>query len=153
MTNRLAVPLILCFLMALQSCVRPSGDILLANVDNSGWSRDNASYIYYDNNDTVALRSLKLIVRQTDLFRYDRFVFSVETLTPDNRFFTDTVSVVTKNLLDPGLAPGAVTYEDIEVVYKDKVNFNRDGKYRFRFSHLMPDSLLTGITGIGLRIE
>lgn len=133
------------------SCVHTQDIVMVTNVENEGWTKDGPVYVWYGNEDTVSQRTLLLVSRFTDRFGYDKLRLAVEMLSPEGKFHTDTVFVK----YDPAWknASGPVTHKNSENIFRTGVVLRETGKYRIRFSHLMPDSVIQGVSGLGIRIE
>lgn len=123
---------------------RDRGNARVADVGPGGWPVE----VVYENQDTTSLRTLSLLVRLRTDFGYDRLDLVVETVTPDNLHWTDTVVVV------PGeLEVVSFTYRDIKTPYRSAVVLDRPGAYRFRFDLLRPGAAREKIIGAGIVIN
>ena len=148
----LCVPAAMCLVIWLTGCRTGDGgkhlELHVADVDSRHWEKGSPVYLYTDNLDTLSLRELDIIIRYTDSFGYDKLLLTVETLSPERKYWTDTLSITT-----PDARMHPEQYHEISETYRSKVRFDRMGNYRFAVRHIMPDSLLQGVAGLGIQIK
>ncbi|MCC8088045.1 MAG: gliding motility lipoprotein GldH [Rikenellaceae bacterium] len=135
------VPVLLFF----ASC-KNENNIHFTGITNTGWSSGQPAYVYFNNTDTTAFCDIFILLRTTELFKYDKLTLIIETMDPGYLCLVDTVTI-------PITQVGSIPISgDTESLYMSKVKFLRNGEYRMKFTHTMPDEMIQGISGIGIRI-
>lgn len=135
------------------ACMDDRGRIEVKEIENGEWARNTPVYVYYTNNDTASAKTLYVIARHRTTYGYDRLDIGIETLTPDGIFWRDTVAIRCGNSAGNALQNDSKIHSDILADYRSNVRLSQPGIYRFRFSQLMPDSVLSGIVGVGIEVK
>lgn len=131
--------------LLLAGCYTPH-EIHIAEIDERAWNAADNISVAYDNEDTVAVRSIDIICRYTDRFAYDRLVVAVNFVSPRGYSWYDTVGI-RNDVLPCG------SYYDKEQRYRDNVVFPEVGRYIIKFRPVMPEDNLQGISAIGVNIQ
>ncbi|MCD7963044.1 MAG: gliding motility lipoprotein GldH [Rikenellaceae bacterium] len=134
-----------CFILVIlmfAACSREK-NLYFTGIDSSGWDSSEPAYIFFDNSDTVSVRELTIFVRTTELFKYDKINLTVETMDPGRVYFTDTISI---NIIHGNSG-------DTEVIYRSNVRLMKQGEYRVKFNHLLPETEVSGISGLGVKVK
>ncbi len=135
------------------SCTPSRPPVLIADTDFRRWDRNEPAYIFFTPPDTFSKTDLFLVLRCTDSYGFDGLRLSVETQAPSGTFWRDTVTLSCREENEGEVAVSGTASKDYRFPYLQNVKFGQPGTYRFRFAHLMPDSLLAGIAGIGIEFQ
>lgn len=136
----------------LTACASEPVHLAAVELDRGGWTRDNPLELAYDNRDTLAGKTLVLIVRHTKDYSYDRLNLELTTFRPDGRAWTDTLSVVVKEGED-WKGERLVSFVNREDTLREGFRFGQAGAYRFRIRHLMPEARLKEVSLVGLSVR
>lgn len=128
--------------MTMCSCLAPQNS-LMVGVDMRSWS--GAESLVYENNDTLTLRNLNIVLRYNDNFRQAVLPLKIVVTTPDARHFEEVVEL---RLQHPSAALTVATTESVP--YRDSVLLNQKGGYTFTFE---PQSEVRGVEAVGIEIK
>lgn len=125
---------------------------IVQEIGPGGWSQDRPAAAMFYNSDSLSYRTLSVLIRFRNDFSYDRLDVAVETRTPDQTVWRDTISVSLRPEFG-GIETSSLTYTDVKTPYRTRVVLERSGKYSFRFTPMMPQASLEGVTGVGIEIS
>ena len=128
--------------MTMCSCLAPQNS-LMVGVDMRSWS--GAESLVYENNDTLTLRNLNIVLRYNDNFRQAVLPLKIVVTTPDVRHFEEVVEL---RLQHPSAALTVATTESVP--YRESVLLNQKGDYTFTFE---PQSEVRGVEAVGIEIK
>ena len=128
--------------MTMCSCLAPQNS-LMVGVDMRSWS--GAESLVYENNDTLTLRNLNIVLRYNDNFRQAVLPLKIVVTTPDARHFEEVVEL---RLQHPSAALTVATTESVP--YRESVLLNQKGDYTFTFA---PQSEVRGVEAVGIEIK
>ncbi len=140
--------LLFCGFAALLSvgCSRvPEREAVVREIPRGRWETRQPINVVYENADTLSRRDLAVLVRFRSDFTGERFDFVLETLTPDRRLWSDTLSV-----LPASVETVSLSYLDTRTVYRPFAVLDRPGEYRFTFMPLTP---VEHVIGVGIEIS
>ena len=146
--------LLLPVLLLLHSC--NSADVFneYHPVANEGWNRDSLAEFSPAITDSVSPFSLFLHLRHTGRFALRDVWTAIEAYAPDsNLLWIDTVRIQLADNRGDWLGAGSGQLLDREMPYERSLRFAPPGTYRFVLRHCMTDTVLPGITHVGLRIS
>ena len=134
--------------LGLTACLSPHG-VRVSEVDPTGWRREESVELSYDNEDSLSRRTLSLVIRYDDRYPYDCLPLWIETITPGGEKRAVGVSIEL-----PHSQTGKTTkYNETEQRWKDSVVLSRQGDYRFRVSHALPEDEVVGISAVGIQVK
>lgn len=136
-----------CILLSLCGCLRPQ-QAFVAATDPRGWSLAEPADIAVENEDTVSLRTMEVVVRYDAEFAFDRLDLSVTTIAPDGYRWCDTVSVPV-----PDPRSHIRVNRDINGTFRSGVLLAQKGVYRFRLAPLASQDGVQGILAVGVDIH
>lgn len=128
--------------MTMSSCLAPQNS-LMVSVDMRSWS--GAESIAYENNDTLTLRNLNIVLRYNDNFKQAVLPLKIVVATPDARHFEEVVEL---QLQHPSAALTVATTESVP--YRESVLLNQKGCYTFTFE---PKTEVRGVEAIGIELK
>ena len=128
--------------MTMCSCLAPQNS-LMVGVDMRSWS--SAESLVYENNDTLTLRNLNIVLRYNDNFRQAVLPLKIVVTTPDARHFEEVVEL---RLQHPSAALTVATTESVP--YRESVLLNQKGDYTFTFE---PQSEVRGVEAVGIEFN
>lgn len=128
--------------MTMCSCLAPQNS-LMVGVDMRSWS--GAESLVYENNDTLTLRNLNIVLRYNDNFRQAILLLKIVVTTPDARHFEEVVEL---RLQHPSAALTVATTESVP--YRESVLLNQKGDYTFTFE---PQSEVRGVEAVGIEFN
>lgn len=138
-------------LFALTACIafvacNVSEGVITADVDYLGWEAGSVARVEYDNEDTVSLRSISLLVRRNASLDYGDTRFIIETTSPSKKYLSETIVVPLGRE-----AESHQGFTEIEIPYRLRSTLSEKGLYRFYVSHA--GESLVGIQGVGIVIK
>lgn len=123
-------------------CVTPHG-VTVADTNPFCWER--TAELQWSNDDTLALREFRFVVRHNQDAPAGPLRIAVEVTDPDSLLFRDTLHL---QLTPPDGRATLLSRETI-LPYRRGVRFARTGCYRVRFTPAEP---LRGIEAVGIEI-
>lgn len=115
---------------------------VVTDVNALAW-RDSAA-VAIRNNDTLALRELRILVRSNEAFGGDTLTLRVATLSPDSLRYEESLTIRIPH--PPKAAP---LRREADVLYRRDVVLADTGIYRFTFTPTRP---VQGIESVGIHI-
>ena len=122
-------------------------------IDKEGWNPDENLRFNVEITDTVVPYNFFIDVRNDKNYAYSNLFLFITTVFPDNVVRRDTLECP---LADPfGKWYGHQTYHHVDGRYQlhSHVIFPLKGTYTFQINHAMRDTILGGISNIGLHVE
>jgi gliding motility-associated lipoprotein GldH len=121
---------------------------------NEGWPRDSVLLFTVEAKDTLSVYDMYLQLRHSGRYRYQSIWMQVELTDPDSLLIArDTLGMHLADAEGNWLGAGSGVVFQLEKPYRMNSVFGRKGKYSFKISHCMNDTLLRGVTHAGLRIS
>ncbi len=133
----MAVAAVLCA----SACDLPHA-IVTADTDPMCWSE--AAALGLHNEDTAALRDLRLIIRYNIAFRTDTLALEIAAEAPDSAVYRDTV-----RLRVPRTTEAAALKRDLSIPYRCDVRFPQAGEYHL---YVMPLAPVRGVEAVGVEM-
>lgn len=103
--------------------------------------------------DTVNKHDVILHIRNTDNYLYQDLWLFTHSAAPDSTVATDTLACFLADNQGKWINDAFLSEHDMPVMYMNNIRFPKAGTYTFEISHGMRDSLLQGISRIGLTIK
>ena len=122
-------------------------------IPNAAWN--NQDYPYFDVNveDTLSAYNFYLNIRHLENYRYSNFYMFLHTTFPDGSQTHDTVELVLAYPDGRWIGKGSGSMRDNNILLNNNLYFPLKGNYRFEIEQAMRESVLEGITDVGLRFE
>lgn len=118
------------------------------SVDPAGWHQDSLCVLQPDITDTITPMQVVLYVRHVETYPYQNLWLFITT--PD---ITDTIEFYLADDRGRWLGNGGNGYIEMPVLLEEHYRFARQGACTFTVQHGMRDTLLRGITDIGIEIR
>lgn len=145
MRNRLAIGIVGCLLAVLFfSC---KGRVVYSKASilpRSGWHADSVLTYRFDIQDTTAYYDVLLYVRHTQQYPYQNMWLFVGT---------DTIEFYLADQRGRWLGNGWGELREMPVIYRHNIQFPRSGEYVYTIRQAMRDTVLTGVSDVGITIE
>ncbi len=119
----------------------------------SGWHQDSIVRFEFQVDDTLSDYNVYVNLRNRSEYPYQNFWFFSKSLAPDSVISADSVECYLADKRGKWLGSGIGSTYEMPVLYQQKKRFLRKGLQHFELKHGMRDSILVGISDIGLRIE
>ena len=140
--------------VAITSCgpsVTYEGSVL---VSPTGWHKDTVAVFKSEIYDLGQSSHVLLKVENTDLYSYSNIWFFVDAVSPSGQVRRDTLECLMANPAGDWYGKkswGSDVYRSVHP-YKLNIRFPEKGTYKYYVVQGMRDTVLTGITGIGIKI-
>lgn len=117
------------------------------------WDSKKAIVFQPTISDTMQNYNVILSVSNKDDYRYSNIWFFISTISPEGYMHTDTLEYLMAE--DDGKWTGDKDGEiwTRKLYFKNQVRFPKPGKYKFSIIQGMRDTLLEGISGVGIHFE
>jgi len=122
-------------------------------INNRTWSYVNKIRIPVTIEDEKASYNLYINLRHTSDYKYSNIFLLIGTQGPDGKMVKERREF--KLALPDGqwLGKGSGNLYSYQLLYKEKLNFPRKGKYLFEIEQNMRDNPLKEVTDAGIRLE
>ena len=122
-------------------------------IPNAKW--DNQDFPYFDVNidDTLSVYDFYLNIRHLENYRYSNFYMFLHTTFPDGNQTHDTIELVLSYPDGRWIGKGSGSMRDNNILLNNNLHFPAKGNYRFEIEQAMRESVLEGITDVGIRFE
>ena len=142
MARRSRIALVALCAMLLVACMAPQRSFV-RDVDAKGWS--STVDIPFENEDTVSLRRLSVVVRYNSSFKADSLPVIVRVTAPDERYCEERVVL---RFARPYTATAVSASESVP--YREHSRLPMEGRYTFR---IVPEAMTLGVEAVGIEIE
>lgn len=153
MKNRLYIA-VLALLSAL--CVSCTGRTVYSHYEPLpilGWHADSAMVYDFSVADSSAVYDIVLNLRHTDRYPNQNFWVFADLYRDSLLLSSDTLDYYLADERGRWLGNGFASRKDMPMLYKHNLSFPLSGDYRILLHHGMRDTLLTGVTELGVTIE
>lgn len=122
-------------------------------VSPTAWDMNEPAHFEVSMNDTLGKYDVILHIRNTDLYNYQDIWLFTHSMAPDSTIATDTLACFLADNRGKWINNAFLSEHNMPLVYMHNIRFPKIGTYTFDIAHGMRDSLLQGISRIGLTIE
>ncbi len=145
--------IVLYLIISICSCIDRNQFAENRTITNEKWGSGQIIRFEYENNDTLQVKNVFINLRHSNQYPYSNIYFFVTTLAPNGMSIRDTVEYMLADNNGKWLGSGIGNLHSIQLAYKRNVRFGQQGKYIFYIQHGMRETILEGVTDIGLLIE
>lgn len=117
----------------------------VTDINPAGWNGSEAAMVNYQNDDSVLMCDISLILRVDRTFSKDKLSLIIETITPDSLSFKELFTIGV-NHNDNEI------YTETEQTYRQRVCLNKKGIYRFRFTPFNGE-VVVGVSALGVVVK
>ena len=122
-------------------------------IQDEAWDM-KTSYAYpVEVTDTTRLYNFHINVRNTVDYPYANIFFFVKTTFPTGAIAMDTVECMLAEPDGKWLGKGTGRIYDNMFLFRENIIFPMKGKYEFEITHGMRDTVIKGVSDVGLRIN
>lgn len=122
-------------------------------VENGSWHKDSVVNFDINIEDTTTVYNLYVNIRNRGEYPYQNLWLFIQTTGPDSMAVSDTIAFYLADRKGKWLGTGIGAAFDMPVLYRQNFRFYKQGTYKFTINHGMRDSVLTGISDVGMRLE
>jgi gliding motility-associated lipoprotein GldH len=123
-------------------------------VNQESWKTTDKLYYEIDVKDTLKTYKLAINIRNTVEYPYSNIYFYMNTMLPDGKVTKrDTIECYLAYPDGTWKGKGNSRIKDNRFWIAKNVKFNQIGKYTFELRQATTDSLLKGISDVGLHLE
>jgi len=119
----------------------------------AGWHADSAIVYDFDVADSTAVYDIILNLRHTDRYPHQNFWVFAELYRDTLLLSTDTLDYYLADQRGRWLGNGFGNRRDMPMLYKHNTFFPEGGSYRLSLRHGMRDTLLVGVSDLGVTLE
>jgi gliding motility-associated lipoprotein GldH len=123
-----------------------------SDIENT-WNKDSIATFNVNMTDTVGDYNIYIDLRNNNRYPYQNLWLFVRSVSPDSIVRIDTLETLLSDNDGRWFGSGFGSNYNLALFYMEKIKFPAVGNYQFFIEQAMRDSLLEGITGVGLRIE
>ena len=116
------------------------------------WNMNNPVKFDIDIQDTKSPYDFYITLRHSNDYKYSNLYLFVSTTTPKDSTKQDTLQFILADEQGNWLGNGNGSYKSYEFLTGKSYVFVDPGLYSFEFRHAMRDTVLQGISDIGIRI-
>ncbi len=124
----------------------------MKEIPSEGWDKDYPIKFDVNITDTTGLFDFYFMLRHNTDYAWSNLFCFVTTTMPGDSMKVDTIEFVLADTDGRWLGDGTGHLRTNEVMISRKFVFPHAGLYSFEFRQAMRDTLLTGISDIGIRI-
>ena len=122
-------------------------------VSSNGWSKDTMYIFKVSITDTASAYNIYVNVRNRGEYPYQNLWLFMKRISPDTIQTKDSIECYLADQRGKWLGSGIGSVMEIPVLYQENVRFHKAGVYKYGIVQGMRDSLLMGISDIGMRVE
>jgi len=127
---------------------------------NGDWSKSDIKKFSFEQIDTLSKYNLFVNIRNNSDYPYNNLFLIVKMSNPDGTAIVDTLQYQMANPDGSLLGSGLTDFKQNKLFYREDFVFSKSGNYTIEIEHAVRengsvkgDSLLTGISDVGFRIE
>ncbi len=143
----------LVFSVIFASCSQPPVFSEYKSVDVKGWNKDSSCVFDVNIENASILYDIFVNVRNVGEYPHQNLWLFIQKMAPDSTITKDTINFFLADNRGKWLGSGIGSVYEMPVLYQQKLKFPSLGKYHYEIFQGMRDTLLLGISDIGLRIE
>ena len=154
MTYLKKIGFILLITIVLSSCVNKN--VIFDEsvvISNAAWNNQDFPYFDVNVEDTTSAYNFYLNIRHLENYRYSNFYMFLHTTFPDGNQTHDTIELVLSYPDGRWIGKGSGSMRDNNILLNNNLHFPAKGNYRFEIEQAMRESVLEGITDVGIRFE
>lgn len=122
-------------------------------ISNAAWNNQDFPYFDVNVEDTTSAYNFYLNIRHLENYRYSNFYMFLHTTFPDGNQTHDTIELVLSYPDGRWIGKGSGSMRDNNILLNNNLHFPSKGNYRFEIEQAMRESVLEGITDVGIRFE
>ena len=122
-------------------------------ISNEAWNNQDFPYFDVNVEDTTSTYNFYLNIRHLENYRYSNFYMFLHTTFPDGNQTHDTIELVLSYPDGRWIGKGSGSMRDNNILLNNNLHFPAKGNYRFEIEQAMRESVLEGITDVGIRFE
>ena len=122
----------------------------------SGWHQDSTLHYAFTMSDTVNAYDLIICVRHTEVYPYQNMWLFCSFGTPLDSvtlWHNDTIEFYLADDRGQWLGNKAISYMEMPVLFAQNYRFHREGEYQFTITQAMRETLLRGVSDVGLIVR
>lgn len=144
---------LLVFTTILFSCTQSAIFSEYKSVDVKGWDKDS-SFVFDVNIENVNISyDVFVNIRNVGEYPHQNLWLFIQKMDPDSTITQDTINFFLADNRGKWLGSGIGSIYEMPVLYQQKLKYSKPGTYHYKIFQGMRDSLLMGVSDIGLRIE
>jgi gliding motility-associated lipoprotein GldH len=117
------------------------------------WHKDSLKVFMVPISDTLQNNNISINIRNNISYTYSNLWLFTRIELSEGMVIRDTFEMVLADPSGKWLGEGFGGYKTQKATYRSKVYFPHVGEYKITIQHGMRDTILEGISDIGLRIE
>ncbi|MPM80640.1 Gliding motility lipoprotein GldH [bioreactor metagenome] len=125
----------------------------MKEIPDARWDMNYPAKFDVEVSDTAALYDFYVLIRHNTDYTYSNLYTFVTTTMPGDSISRDTIEFILATPDGQWIGEGSSHLRTDEVLISRKFVFPKAGLYSFEFQQAMRDSVLEGITDIGIRIS
>ncbi|MBR1630408.1 MAG: gliding motility lipoprotein GldH [Paludibacteraceae bacterium] len=122
------------------------------SIGQGGWDMNDTLQYRVEWTDTVQPYDVMLYLRHTADYPYQNIWLFVDIVRPDSSVARDTIEFYLADGRGRWLGDGG-SIKEMSVIYSDGQTFRQAGAYTYMIRQAMRDTVLAGITDVGISIE
>ena len=150
---RIKIILLLTVMLLSISCSKNNVFSEFKPINEKGWHKDSICEFSFPITDTNVKYNFYVNVRNNNEYSYQNFWIFVNKTYPTGVLTNDTIECYLADQRGKWLGSGVGAVKEMPILYQQKVSFSKPGTYKIKIGHGMRDTLLMGISDIGIRIE
>ncbi len=137
----------------LTGCINNDVYLKYKTITTNGWNKDSLCTFDIQIKDTTASYNLYVNIRNRGEYPYQNLWLFLSKMSPDSTLIRDSIECYLADKRGKWLGTGIGSVLEMPVLYQQKVKFSKAGRYQYKITHGMRDSVLIGINDIGMRVE
>lgn len=123
------------------------------SISPTAWDMNQPAQFEVVMEDTIGRYDVILHIRNTDSYPYQNIWLFTHSMAPDSTVAIDTLACYLADNQGKWINKSIISEHDMPLLYMRNIRFPKQGTYTFDIAHGMRDSLLQGISRIGLTVE
>ena len=149
----LGFSLLLLCIISLSSCDSSRVFDDYKNIEEGEWQRELILNFDVDIQDSISRHNLYINIRNSGDCPTSNLWLFVKTIAPDSTILVDTIECILSDISGKRYGSGLGDIYDLRVDFKRDIIFPIKGTYKFELEQGMRESVIPGITDVGIRIE
>jgi gliding motility-associated lipoprotein GldH len=151
--NKKNIFITLCCALLLLSCNGNSIYNEYKNIDKEGWHEDSLAVFKVAVTDTINDYNVVLNIRSRNEYPYQNLFLFIRSYSPDKICVSDTLNCILSDNQGRWYGKGIGSTSNLPILYMSKIKFPKKGIYKFEIGHGMRETILKGMSDIGLKVE
>jgi gliding motility-associated lipoprotein GldH len=140
-------------LLAAAGCTKKTFFSEYKTIDKNGWKKDSVAVFDVAVSDTIGVYDVIVNIRNKNEYPYQNLYLFITSTSPSDAKACDTLNCILADNQGHWYGSGIGSMSTLPILYMSKIKFPEQGNYHFEIKQGMRESVLQGVSDIGLHVK